>query len=137
MATAVLTEEEKSRIRHHLGVVLTDPVASIQLGVPRAAQPQFLLEAQMNRIPDTAIGVIRRYVAILDNIEERMLDALDRFSAKELGEITLRDDETTMLEREYRRWAMRLADDLGCPLNQFSERFRTGGGIPINIPVIH
>lgn len=135
IATAVLTEEEKARIRHHLGYVQTNPVASIQLGVPRASQPQFLVEAQMNRIPETAIGGIRRMVAILDNIEDRLLDALDRLAADKLGEITLRQNEHDSLEREYVRWAKRLADDLGVPLNAYSERFRSGAGVPLNVSV--
>jgi len=69
--------------------------------------------------------------------------ARSRFKAMKLGEITLRtgpqDNEIDMLEREYYRWAQRLADVLGCPLNIFSERFRYGGGSmgprPMNIPV--
>jgi hypothetical protein len=138
MPNAVLSEEEKARIRHHLGYILTDPVSSIQLGVPRASQPQFLVEGQMNRIPDTAVGMIRRYVDILDKLEGTLLDAVSRFKASKLGEITLRDNETAMIEGEYFRWATRLADDLGVPLNIYSERFRSGtGALPINIPVVH
>lgn len=134
--SAVLTEDEKNRIRHHGGYLLTDPVSSIQLGFPRASQTQFLLEASMNRLPEAAVGQIRRYVAILDNIEDQLVDAQVRFKAKKLAEIELRDNETEMLEREYSRWAKRLYDDLGCPLNPYSERFRAGGGASINIPVM-
>lgn len=136
MTTAILTEEEKARIRHHLGYIQTNPVSSIQLGVPRASQAQFLVETAMNTVPDTAIGLIRKYVAVLDKIEDRLIDAPTRFEAEKLGEITLNKDEPDMLEREYRRWAQRLADDLGVPLNTYSERFRTGGGsMPLNVPV--
>jgi hypothetical protein len=137
MADAVLTETEKHRIRYHTGYVSTNPVASIQLGVPRASQPQFLLEAQMNRIPEEAIGNVRRLIAILDKIEEQMLDAQDRMKAESLGEITLRKDETDSLEREYARWAKRLADTLGIPLNAYSERFRNGQGRAVlSVPVL-
>lgn len=139
MATAVLTEDEKARIRHHTGYLNTNPVASIQLGVPRASQSMFLVETAMNSIPDTAIGLIRQYVAILDGIEQKLVDAMERFAASKLGEITLRDNETDMLEKEYVRWARRLADDLGVPLNAYSERFRGGGGggVALNLPVQH
>jgi hypothetical protein len=133
-AVALLSEEEKDRILHHLGYVLTDPVASIQLGVPRASQPMFLVLSQFNRIPDHAVGLIRKYLAILDRIEDLLVDAMDRFAAKELGEITLRDNETDMLENEYARWARRLADDLGVPLNPFAARL-WGGKASLSIPV--
>lgn len=137
MANAVLTEEEKNRIRHHLGYLVTEPASSIQLGYPRASQPQFLVELSMNRIPEQAVGQIRRYVGILDKTEDRLFEAQERLAASALGEITLREDETDQLEREYARWARRLADDLGVPLNIYSERFRSGGMMPINIPVAH
>ena len=134
-AIATLSDEEKFRILHHTGYILTSPVASIQLGIPRASQPMFLVQAQMERIPQPAVGIIRKYIAIMDQIEDKLFDAMDRFEAKELGEITLRDDETTMLEKEYCRWARRLADDLGVPLNPFSERFRMLG-MSVNIPIM-
>lgn len=135
-ALAVLTELEKNRIRHHLGYLVTAPVASIQLGVPRASEPQFLVEFSMNSIPVDAIGQVRRWVAILDSTEETMVDAQSRLAAKRVGNIEMREDELDSLEREYRRWAQRLADDLGVPLNIYSERFRGGLG-SLNIPVAH
>lgn len=134
--SAVITEDEKNRIRHHLGYLVTEPAAAIQLGYPRASQTQFLVEHALNHLPNAAVGQIRNYVSIMDNLENLLVEATTRFAAKRLGDIELRDDETSMLEREYSRWAKRLADDLGVPLNIYSERFRTGGGIPINLSVI-
>jgi hypothetical protein len=138
MANAVLTEQEKARIRHHTGYPLIDPVSSIVLGVPGSSQPMFLLELAMNRIPETAIGIIRNYIAVLDTIEQRLIDAQTRFSATKLGEITLRQDEPERIEAEYARWAKRLANDLGIPLNAFAERFNAGQGpAPMFIPRVH
>jgi hypothetical protein len=137
MANVALTEEEKARVRHHTGYILLDPVPSITLGVRALGQPQFLVELALNRVPESAVGLIRRYIAELDSIEDQLSDARRRFKAEKLGEITLRADETDMLEREYARWAKRLADDLGIPLNQYSERFRSGAGVPISVPVMH
>jgi hypothetical protein len=136
--SAVLTEDEKARIRHHLGYILLDPVPSITLGVRGLGQPQFLVELALNQIPENAVGIIRNYVAIMDGIENQLVEAQRRFKAEKLGEITLRKDETDQLEREYARWAKRLADDLGVPLNMFSERFRTNGGMmPLSVSVQH
>lgn len=135
-ALAVLTELEKNRIRHHLGYLVTQAAASISLGVPRASQPAFLVEFAMNSIPVDAIGQVRRWVAILDTTEETMVDAQSRLAAKRVGNIEMREDELDSLEREYLRWARRLADDLGVPLNVYSERFRGSAG-SLNIPVAH
>lgn len=131
-----LTEEEKARVRYHLGYLDVAPVVSIQLGFPRASQPMFLVEAAMENILETAIGIVRRHVAELDGIEDQISDARRRMKAEKLGEITLRADETDALEREYARWARRLADILGVPLNIYAERFRAGGGAPLSVPVV-
>jgi hypothetical protein len=134
--SAVITEDEKNRIRHHTGYLITEPAAAIQLGYPRASQTQFLLEHAMNHVPEAGVGQIRNYIAILDNLENLLVEATTRFAAKRLGEIELRDNETDMIEGEYARWAKRLADDLGIPLNIYSERFRAGSGLSMNMQVI-
>lgn len=128
MTLAILSEQEKNSIRHHTGYLVVAAVTSIQLGFPRASQPMFLLESALNSLPETAVGQIRKYVAILDQLENQLVDAVSRFAAQKVGEITLRDNETDMIEGEYSRWAKRLADDLGIPLNIYSERFRGGSG---------
>jgi hypothetical protein len=98
----------------------------------------FLVELAMNNIPENAVGIIRNYIAIMDTIEQRLVDAQTRFAASKLGEITLREDEPERIEAEYSRWAKRLADDLGVPLNRFAERFGAGSGPgPMNIPRMH
>jgi len=120
----------------------TEPVSSIALGFPGAGQAQFLVETAMDRLIPEAVGKILKYLAILDSIEAQMVDALKRLKVQKLGEITLRNSneepvEQDLLEKEYNRWAKRLADDLGVPINKFSERFQSGffGGPGINIPV--
>lgn len=134
---AGLTEIDRARVRHHLGYLQTEPVSSIQLGVPSASQALFLVEKQMDRLVPAAVPMILRYLSILDSIELQMVDGLKRLKAVRLGELQLRNSnedqtEQDLLEREYVRWAKRLADDLGAPLNPFSERFRA---TPINVPV--
>lgn len=131
---ALLSETEKHKVRYHLGYLSPDPVVSIQLGVPRASQPMFLVESAMNNLPAEAVGNVRRIVVILDGVEERLVQAQDRLAAKQVGNITMREDEPLALEREYRRWAERLADFLGVPLNVYSQRFRGGAGA-LNVAV--
>ena len=136
MPNAVLTEEEKARIRYHFGYPQTDPVASIQLGVPSASQPMFLLELQMNRIPDTAVALIRSCVARCDATEQRILECQERMAAKSIDEIDLNGNEATMLRTEYRYWVQKLADNLGAPINAFASAWQAGAQ-PLNVPMLH
>jgi hypothetical protein len=139
--TIRLSEADRARVRHHLGYQNVEPVSSIALGFPSAQQPQFLVERAMDRLMPEGVGRIIQTLNALDCIEGQMIDALCRLSAQQLGELKLRNSneeptEQDLLEREYLRWAKRLADDLGAPLNPFSERFRTSGsGSSLNIPV--
>lgn len=134
--STTFTETEKDRVRHHLGYLLTTPVTSIVMGFPRATQPMFLVESALNNVPEHAANQIRQYIAVLDGIEAKLVEAQDYMVAERLGEITIREDHADKLEREYARWARRLADDLGVPLNAYSERFRAGGISPLNLSVV-
>lgn len=133
---AALTDEEKERVRYHLGYPTVQLVGSVQFGLPRPLQTAFILESSMASLIATAIDRVRRYLQILDDIECKLVDAQCRLAAKQLGEITLRDDEPDKLEHEYWRWASRLADILGVPLYYYSNRFKGQSGVAAgNIPV--
>lgn len=135
-----LTAADKERVRYHLGYMNVEASASIQLGFPRASQPQFLVEAALERLMEPTVGRVSQLVSHLDAIESAMISALPRLKAQQLGEIKLRNSndeatETDLLEREYVRWAQRLADNLGVPLNVYSERFRELGTGSMNVAV--
>ena len=71
---------------------------------------------------------------MLDGIECRLVDALDRLAATRLDGLELRPDETERLEGEYARWAARLANQLGVPLYPYAPRFRklmSGVNVPV------
>lgn len=121
--SAFLTDEEKARIRYHFGYLNVQPVISIALGVPAATQPEFLLEAAMNRILPAAVGIMRNLVAQMDLYEQKLSEVADYLIATQLGEITLNPESPDLLEREYCRWAMRASDFLGAPLNPYSKRW--------------
>ena len=135
MPTATLTEEEKARIRYHLGIPQTFPVASIILGFPASAQPAFLVEHAMELIPDTAIAIIRAIVAKCDATDCGIFESQDRLVAKAVDEVDLNPDEAVLRRREYRYWVQKLADNLGVPLNAFAAAFQSGGPMPLNLSV--
>jgi len=136
-ASTVFSLEEKGRIRYHLGYLNVQPVLTIQLGVPAVSQTGFLVEAAMDRVPVSQAGFVRRLLSILDMTEQRMLDCQERLAAKELGEITLNPDEPDLLEKEHTRWARRLGDFLGVPINPYSLDPSGAGRRSLSGPVIH
>ena len=96
----------------------------------------FLLETQMNRIPDTAVALIRSCVARCDATEQRILECQERMAAKSIDEIDLNGNEATMLRTEYRYWVQKLADNLGAPINAFASAWQAGAQ-PLNVPMLH
>jgi hypothetical protein len=130
---AAFTAEERARIRHHLGYPNVNANPTIALGFPAMTQSSFLVEQGMDHLLEAAAGPVRQYVAVLDEVEARLMGVADRFVATRVGEISLNPMEPDQLEREYLRWAYRLAEDLGVPINALSRRFATDGGkVPIN-----
>lgn len=131
-----LTEEERVRVRYHLGYLSVSPASAIALGYPSAQHALFLVEHAMDRILPAAVSRLQEIVRTLDQIECAMRDSIVRLKAAQVGEVRLRgaagdESEGELLEREYRRWAGRLADHLGVALNVYSERFR---GDPMSVP---
>lgn len=132
------SDQEKERIRYHLGYLNTQPAASIQFGQPKPIQTLFLVESAMDLVINTdAEDRVRNYLNVMDSIECKMVDALDRLAAKQLDTLTLREDEIDKLEVEYYRWAGRLAGQLGVPLYPFALKFklargRMAGTIPVS-----
>jgi len=130
------SEEERARIRYHLGYGNAQPAAAISFGLPATIQTLFIVEQAMDLYPPAAQDQIRNITRIMDGIECRLVDALDRLAAIELGDLKLREDEHDKLEREYVRWGFRLADALRVPIYPYSMRYRNFmAGNSGNVPV--
>lgn len=130
------TDEEKQRIKYHLGYPLVKSAASLSYGMPKPLQTLFLVESALNLVIPVAEDKVRQLIATLDTIECRLQDAQTRMAATSVDTLTMRRDEADALEAEYRRWANRLADLMGVPLYAYSLRFqRSGGTFAGSIPV--
>lgn len=127
-----LTEQEKIKIRHHLGFLNVAEVATFTLGTPAGVETQFIIEGAMERVLEAALPELRRQLQILDVIEEQMVADHELLAVKKIGEITVREDEQQALDARYERWRCSLANLLGVYPNPFDKR---GGGI--NVPVQH
>lgn len=135
-ALAQLTLEERNRVRYHLGYGNADPVVTLALGFPTRTEKAFLVDAAMDHIPASAIGDVRAKIGFLDQLEERQKKAVDRLSVLSVEDVTFNPDELDKLEKELARWAMKLADYLGVPVNQYATRFRLAGPPSLNLRVV-
>lgn len=137
---ASLTDQDKERIRYHTGYLETSLAASIQFGIPRPLQTVFLLESAMGLLVEpNAVERVKCLLDTLDGIESQLQRAIKSLGAAKIGNLELRsakigETHTDLLEREYVRWARRLADVLGVPLYPYSARFRPGAGAAGMIP---
>ncbi len=137
---ARIEEQDRERVRYHLGYLNVDPVSSVQLGFPSASQAQFLVERAMDRVIPAAVGRIIRILNELDDIELQMSAGRKNLKVQQIETLKLRNDneepnEIDLLEREYLRWGQRLANQLGVPLNVYSERYAGGGEGIRNVPI--
>lgn len=118
-----LSDAERERVRYHLGYLSVAPAAALQLGLPAPVQTLFVVENAMNNLLVVGEDRVRRMLGTLDGIECRLIDAQDRLAATSLDDLHLNPNEPDALEREYDRWANRLANQLGCPLYPYAKRF--------------
>lgn len=128
-----LTEDEKVKIRHHLGFLNVAEAMTFILGTPAAVETQFLVEGAMNRVLESALVQVRRHVQILDTIEQQKIDDLELLAVTKVGEIEIRQDEQEALDRQYERWQASLANLLGIYPNPWDKRNGSG----FNVPVMH
>lgn len=128
-----VTEDEKVKIRHHLGFLNVAEAQTFVLGTPAAVETQFLVEGAMNRVLEAAMVQVRRHLQILDTIEQQKIDDLELLAVNKVGEIEIRADEQEALDKQYERWQASLANLLGIYPNPWDKR--AGGGI--NVPVMH
>jgi hypothetical protein len=70
-----LTDEERQRVRYHLGYPSVQPAASISFGLPRPQQTLFLVESAMNLLMPVAENEVRRIIGVMDGVECRLIDA--------------------------------------------------------------
>jgi hypothetical protein len=132
---AALTDEEKTKIRYHLGYnPAVQQAQSFVLGIPAGIQTTFMIEGAMNRVLVSALPEVRRHLAILERFENQMLDDAELLAVEQVDEIHVRKDEQEALWKLYYRWVRSLAGLFGVVPNPFDGRLK---GQSINVPVVH
>jgi len=128
------TEQEKVKIRSHMGYLNVGSVQSFSLGVPAAVETQFLIDGAMNRVLPEAEQEVRQLCGILDGIEAQMVGDLELLAVTKIGEIEVNETEQAKLKTAYRHWQAKLGNLLAIPVCPFDQRFMNAG---INVGVSH
>ena len=118
-----LTQQEKARIRYHLGFPNISAGTQLGLGFPAAGHPAYLLESAMDDILPEAEPKVREVLAQCECIERQMMEAKRRLIASSVGEVDLRGpEELEALEDQYDYWTDALVDIFGVNKNPFSKK---------------
>lgn len=123
-----LTEEEKSRTRHHCGYTQVTAIATFFAGIPQAIQPLYMLEEAMNLLMPSGEEMVRHHLRILDAIETLDVQNLSDVEAAEVGEVSLDPKFYEKRWKQYRRWQGSLCNILGVLPNSYDFRNAVMGG---------
>lgn len=123
-----ISDADIERARYHLGYMTVTVASSYAFGVPQATEVQFMFESAIKRVMPASE---HRVVAILDKldaIECRLFEASSELFAKRADGLEPNLEQPDDVEKEYVRWACRLADMLGVMPYPFSQRFQNMAG---------
>lgn len=104
------SEAERVSIRRHLGLNSAAAANYPWIEVFHAVNDV------LTNTPAATETEARSILTRLTDIETRLSGALDRLQASAVGSIRLRDDETSQLRGELRRWRGELSTLLGVPM---------------------
>jgi hypothetical protein len=126
----VISDADKERARYHLGYMEVVVASSFAFSIPQVTEVQWMFESAITRVRTDAERRITRILDNLDAIECRLMEASSELFAKRAGDLEPNLSQPDDVEREYVRWACRLADMLGVMPYPFSKRFESlaGGG---------
>lgn len=131
-----LTEEEKEKIRRHMGYPGTSTASTLAMGLPTSLEFNHLVEAQMDRLREAAIPIARELIDTMDGLLQAKKEAVDLLAVSQLDTIKIRSDQIDQIDRQYFQWACQLADLLRAPLYPGAEKFKRflgGGGVNIRV----
>lgn len=122
------TAAEKSKALRYLGYPDFEALGpSISFGFPSASQPLFILHSAFVQLSQEGRSRVREDLARLDELECLLARNSRREGVMATGDVKLDPHAARKgLIREFKRWILRLADDLGSPPNPMSRTFAGG-----------
>lgn len=131
--TEPFTDAEKDGIMRFLGYPNWRLMAqSIQLGIPSASQPLFLVISAFERVAPETRSRVRVDLCRCFTLEEQIAGSASRVKVSRVGEVHMNEGEMTQLGARVRYFSTRIADALGVVPNPYSQAEYAGlmpGGI--------
>ncbi len=129
-----LSDEDKVKIRHHMGYLNVQATSTFVLGVPAGVQTQFMIEGAWDKVLPQAENLLRVFLCRCDEIEAKVYGGTDLADVETTGNITVNRKRLSELGQYYRIAQQGMANLLGVPPNPFDMRdwVRAGGGM--NVP---
>jgi hypothetical protein len=130
-----LSDDEKVRVRHHMGYPNVNAGATFAIGVPATIEVSFIIELAMNQVKLEALPMFRLILGRLDSIEAQMDGDLELLAVHQVGEIEVNEDEMMKLDDRYERWLCKLEALLAVSRNPNDPMRKRVGGV--NLAVAH
>jgi hypothetical protein len=135
VTVVALDRDTQARISAHLGYSRLAQGGVLAFGGIVPTQYHFLLDFNQNNLQTEDLPRVLRILCNLDEIECLLMDAAKQsLVTATAGGTQLNEKAADRLEREYTRWALRLADMFAVPVNPGAQRF-VGSYGGANIPV--
>jgi hypothetical protein len=134
-----LTEDEKMRVRRHLGYLNVALSQTFILGLPAGVQTQFVIEGAMDKIRPEGEASIRETICILDTIHDQLFKNTGNAEFVQVEDVTFRGDAFAQVLKRYQFFRTELANALGVYPNPYDQRFvgANAANPGINISVVH
>ena len=130
----VLTEDQKARVRHHLGYVEVEYIQTFYLGVPAALPTQFAIEGALEKLLPSAAPKFNQLLCSLDKIEADVFKKVgDITDVESMGEIKI---NRAWLKEKWSvyLWAQKaLANMLGIAPNPYDQRTFSQGVVNVQV----
>lgn len=132
--SAVISEGDKVRSRHHLGYLNVEQAQTFVLGIPAAVQTTYMIEGALNRILPQALPKFIELLDRLDCVECELWGGMDLASVNKISEIEVNPTRRKELAGYYQIARQALANLLGIIPNPYDQRSWVAEA-PLNVTV--
>lgn len=121
----MISDADKERARYHLGYMTVTVASSAHFGIPQSTEVQWMFESSIGRVMPASEARVVSILDKLDEIECLLFESSKDLFARRAGDLEPNLNQPDDVEKEYVRWAKRLADMLGVMPYPFSNRFQS------------
>lgn len=115
-----LTDEERTKVRYHLGWHVTSENVINASGLPVSVPAELLLEKNIAVLTPQGETRVRECLCQLDKLEGIQKGAVEDMLVTKAGAVEIRKDYMELVESQYQAWQRKLADALGGGIHVFS-----------------